>query len=819
MAAPCQNLIVPAAHFRHIGTAKQDIPIIRRKGNPLAPKSLPLFALLCLLLAAPAAAQNVATPAASAVQGLTPEQANRALETLRDDGKRNAMIDTLRAIAQATPAQPETKPVIPLVADSLGAQLLLTISQQVGETAREVADAARSVARLPWLWHWLQRAANDPATYELLFDIAWKLVLVFGGALAAEWLVSRLLRRPLTLLERRIPYSARAPARVIEQIDPPSSTADITEVPDLHRRHRSLTRAWQSLVRLPFVLGRLALELLPVVAFAGVVTMILSTDIGDAGVTRLAILAIVNGYLVARGIICLTRALFAPLSLFMVREETAAYIEIWTRRLVAIGVSGIAFANVALLLGLHRPGYAALIRLVMLAVHLFVVVIILQCRRPVAQAIRAPVGATSLMSIVRNRFAGLWHVLAIAVVLALWGVWALNIQNGYSLLLQYFVGTLVVVLATRLASMVALSLIDRGFRIQPEVLLRFPGLEARANRYLPLLRRVVAAIIAVIGVVALLEVWGVNALVWFYGGQIGNRVVSAVATVGVATLAAVAVWEGSNALMDRQIAVLTRDSHFARAARLRTFQPMLRTTLLCVIVAVVALTALSEIGVNVAPLLAGAGILGIAIGFGSQKLVQDIITGLFLLLENTVQVGDTVTVSGLSGVVENVSIRTIRLRAGDGAVHIIPFSAVTTITNSSRGAGNASVSVSVAYKEDTDRAGQILKDIVTQMRGETAFRPLIRSDLELWGVDKVDGAMASIVGQIRCTDSGRWAVQREFNRRLKLRFQDEGIEIYSGQQTILVQVPMPEFGDTADDVAADDHTDAMPSTRRIAGRA
>src|SRR4030088_2037028 len=127
--------------------------------------------------------------------------------------------------------------------------------------------------------------------------------------------------------------------------------------------------------------------------------------------------------------------------------------------------------------------------------------------------------------------------------------------------------------------------------------------------------------------------------------------------------------------MDRQLKVLSRDGHFARAARLRTFQPMLRTALLCLIVTVVGLTALSELGVNIAPLLAGAGIVGIAIGFGSQKLVQDLITGLFLLLENAMQVGDIVTVSGLSGVVENLSIRTIRLRASDGSVHIVPFSA------------------------------------------------------------------------------------------------------------------------------------------------
>jgi small-conductance mechanosensitive channel len=778
----------------------------------VAQKFSSLIALAFLVLTVPALAQTPDKPSPAptpAANPLTPEQANRALETLQDDGKRNQMIETLRAIAQASPAAvaaPGPK-ALPLSADSLGAQLLLTASEQIAETSRDIAAAARSVVRFPALWHWLVRTANEPGTYELLLDLAWKLALVFGVALAAEWLIARLLRRPLVLLEARIPYAARAPAIVIDRADPPSSTADITEVPELRRRHLHLTRLWQSLVRFPFVIGRLALEILPVVAFAGVATLLLGTELGDAGVTRLAILAIVNAYVLCRTIVCVERALIGPLSLFTMREETAAYIEIWTRRIVTVGVSGIAVANVALLLGLHRGGYAALIRLVMLVVHLLVVVVILQCRRPVAHAIRAPQNRIGIVTILRNRFASLWHVLAIAVVLALWGVWALNVQNGYALLLQYFVGTIVVVGVTRLASIVVLSLIDRGFRIKPEILQRFPGLETRANRYLPLLRRVVSAIVAVIGFVALLQVWGFDAFVWFRGGEIGSRLVSAVVTVGIAALAAAAVWEGSNALMDRQLALLTRDSHFARAARLRTFQPMLRTTLLCVIVTVVGLTALSEIGVNVAPLLAGAGIVGIAIGFGSQKLVQDVITGLFLLLENTVQVGDNVTVSGLSGTVENVSIRTIRLRAGDGAVHIVPFSAVTTITNASRGAGNAAVSVNVAYKEDTDRAGQILKDIVAEMRSEPEFRQLIRSDLDLWGVDKVDGAMASIVGQIRCTDSGRWPVQREFNRRMKRRFQEDGIEIAGGQQTILMQVPTEETADA----------ETRPAPRRAAG--
>ena len=325
------------------------------------------------------------------------------------------------------------------------------------------------------------------------------------------------------------------------------------------------------------MLGRLALELLPVLVFIGVATMLLGTEIGDLATTRLVILAVVNAYALSRGLICVVRALAGPFGLFRVRAETAAYIEIWARRIVTVGVAGIAFANVALLLGLHRAGYAALLRLVMLVVHLFIVVIILQCRRQVADAIRAPAGRDGAAARIRNRVAGLWHYLAIALDLALWAVWALNIRNGYSLLLQYFVGTIAVALIMRLATIVVLSLIDRGFRISPDILRRFPGLETRANRYLPLLRNIVSAVIAFIGFVALLEVWGVDAIVWFYGGQIGSRLLSAVVTVGIAALAAAAIWEVSNALMDRKINALSREGHYARAARLRTFQPMLRT--------------------------------------------------------------------------------------------------------------------------------------------------------------------------------------------------------------------------------------------------
>jgi small-conductance mechanosensitive channel len=211
---------------------------------------------------------------------------------------------------------------------------------------------------------------------------------------------------------------------------------------------------------------------------------------------------------------------------------------------------------------------------------------------------------------------------------------------------------------------------------------------------------------------------------------------------------------------------------------------------------------LSEIGVNIGPLLAGAGIVGVAIGFGSQKLVQDLITGIFLLLENAMQVGDSVTVSGLSGTVENLSVRVIRLRAGDGSVHLIPFSSVTTVTNVNRGIGNAPVNVCVVAHEDPDRVCGVLREIAARMREEESFAAQMLSDLQLWGVDKLDGASMTIAGQVVCTDSGRWSVQREFNRRMKQRFEELGIQLYNPMARMIA---VRQIKDEVSDGAAGRH--------------
>jgi small-conductance mechanosensitive channel len=733
--------------------------------------------------------QATAAPATKAVTAasdptLTPEQARRALEVLQDDAKRRQTIEVLRAISNVQPAAQPAPPAASaagassppsaaanpgettVAPNSLGAEMLLQASAWISSASQNISYTARAITNFPWLLYWIKGIANDPDARERLLDAAWKMLVVFGGALALEWLARFGARRPVRALEHG------AETICNRQADQPPR-------PNGHRRH--FARTWRLMQRLPLALARLILDLLPVLAFAVAGNLLLATPIGSPETTRLLILALVNAYVICRVAMCITRMLVSPdapqLRLVHMQSETAAYVEVWVRRIVIVGVFGVAIADAARLLGLFRPGYIALIRIVMLVVHVFVVIIILQCRRAVAERIHAHAESNGFFAMLRNRAADLWHIAAIFFVVGHWAVWALRVRNGYALILHVFLASLAVLIGARLVAIVALGGLDRIFRISPEFSARFPALEARANRYYPVLRNAISVLIGIVATLLLFEVWGIDVLRWFESGQIGSRLVSALTTIAIACAITLVIWDCVNAAIDRHIAKLTREARYARVIRLRTLLPMLRTTLLIAIIAVVGLTALSEIGVNIAPLLAGAGILGVAIGFGSQKLVQDLITGLFLLLENAMQVGDYVTVSGLSGKVENLSLRTIRLRASDGSVHIIPFSAVTSVTNTNRGIGNAAISVNVAYKEDTDRVGEVLKQIGEEMRQDPAFRHLIRSDLALWGVDKIDGNYVTILGQIECTDDGRWSVQREFNRRMKMRFQELGIEI------------------------------------------
>ncbi len=716
-------------------------------------------------------------PVAAKPSGLTAAEAQRALELLQDPQKRTQLIEMLLAIAKAVPAPesekppassppaPAAAPAVTLAPDSLGAQLLSQVSMWPERLAGGTAVTVRAITDFPLLWGWASRLVTDPAERLAVLNALWQLALVMACALLLEWLARIGLARPIAALAAHAPNTEHGNGA-------PGTAA------------RRAGGAWHLLRRLPFALARLALDLIPIGVFWGAGSFF--AGIPPIPLTRMAIVIVVNAYAAGRIIMAVGFMLVSPaigrLRLLEIGDDGAGYLILWLRRITTVAVVGGALASLALLFGLNPRAYDTLIRIVALIVAVLLGILVLRNRRAVALRLRARPQAQGEaqggVATWRNWLAGAWHYLALTLIVAGWTLWAAGIDDGLGGL-RLLAGTAAILVAARLAAIIVLGMLDRASRLSPELTRRLPGAASRAARYHAPTRFILTVAMVVTTGVALLQFWGANAFMWFDPGRIGGRLVSALLTIAVAAVAAIIVWEGANAALDRRLSRLSKAGSAAHSARLRTLLPMLRAALLSTILAVVGLTALSQIGVNIGPLLAGAGVIGIAVGFGAQKLVQDVITGMFVLFENAIQIGDWVTVAGLSGNVERLSVRNIWLRGNDGAVHIVPFSAVTSITNTNRGLGNAAVSVSVAYNEDSDRVAAVLSGIAAEMRGDPAFAPLMLGDLTLW-VDAVKASGVTLAGLIACTDAGRLPVQREFNRRLQKNFQELGIELSNG---------------------------------------
>lgn len=774
-------------------------------------------------LAAPASAPISPQPASKTQPAaLAPEQARAALDVLKDDAQRAKLITVLEAIARTQPqgtvgapgaaattatqsatlaASPATAdkpaeaakpPAIVLAPNSVGAQLLFGASETLGELSDEAIQVARTVTDFPLLWNWITRLASDRQMQMAIFDAIWRLVLVLAVGLGAEWATRRALRRPMHALRERAPV-------------PPGHLApDVQGIADAEAGQTEWIRRRASMVslirRLPYAVGCFALDVLPVLAIVAAGYVLLAAGMAGGLTSRLVILAVLNAVIVWRIVIAITRAVASPdsarLRMVPLTDAHARVVVREVANLTAVALAGYVIAEAALLFGLYLLAHDALLKLNALVVYVLVVRIVLRNRRGLKQMLRARDGRTGFFAAVRNILASSWHRIIITYLGALWLVWALDIDNGFGRLLRLMLAGVAVSIVARLLSMAVKVALERLLKASEGLDEQYPGVETRLVGYYPICRAVANGVISVVALVAVFQAWGFDALSWFTMGALGGRVVAAAGTIAVTLISALVVWELVNAAIARHLAQLARNAQLARSARLRTLLPMFRTTLLVTVCLIAGLLVLSEIGVNIAPLLAGAGVIGLAIGFGSQKLVQDIITGLFLLLENAMQVGDVVALGGLSGTVENLSIRTIRLRALDGSVHIVPFSAVTTVTNNTRDYGFSVLDVSVGLNEEPDRISGVLKEIAAQMRTESPWRGLILADLDVMGVDKFIETAWVMRVRIKTLPASRWAVGRELNRRIKYRFDELAIESPITSYRVLSMATPPTPGDT-----------------------
>jgi small conductance mechanosensitive channel len=231
----------------------------------------------------------------------------------------------------------------------------------------------------------------------------------------------------------------------------------------------------------------------------------------------------------------------------------------------------------------------------------------------------------------------------------------------------------------------------------------------------------------------------------------------------------------------------------ANEKRVKTLTGLLRTICLTLVWVVGIVMSLDQIGLDITPILAGAGIVGLAVGFGAQNLVRDVINGFFVILENQVRVGDVAIVNGTGGLVEAISFRTITLRDLSGTVHIFPHGTVTTMANMTKGWSATVMNIGVAYKEDTDRVAEIMREVGQDLQQDEQFGRKILEPIEILGVDAFGESAVEIKVRIKTLPIEQWGVGREYRRRLKKAFDRENIEIPFPHRTLYMGEASPPW--------------------------
>jgi moderate conductance mechanosensitive channel len=227
-----------------------------------------------------------------------------------------------------------------------------------------------------------------------------------------------------------------------------------------------------------------------------------------------------------------------------------------------------------------------------------------------------------------------------------------------------------------------------------------------------------------------------------------------------------------------------QDSDPEQIKRVETLAQVFRYIASVLVVVIAGMLVLSELGISIAPVLATAGVAGLAIGFGAQSLVKDYFNGFCILVENQIRQGDVVTIAGLSGLVEEMTLRYVRLRDFEGNVHFVPNGVITTVTNSSRGYAFAVMDIAVAYGEDVDKVMQAMQELGAEIKDDAIWSARILDRLEIAGIEKLSDTGNIIRCRFRTLPLEQWNVKREFLRRIKRRFEERGIDTPSHHVTV-----------------------------------
>ncbi|RQD66661.1 MAG: Mechanosensitive ion channel protein [Desulfonatronovibrio sp. MSAO_Bac4] len=720
-----------------------------------------LFVMGLFLFFAQPAVLNAQETQAAGTAEISQVSIEKLLHSLEDPQRLESLkhdLRTLLEVSEATVKEPDFE------SRGLLGQILAMVSDNMQVVSEILAEVGRNLLQVPALVADIYEQAQDVEVLKSWGEMLSKVIMVLLAGVLAQILAFRLLKRARNALEDQEVYSKGV---------------------------RALLRV-----------GNTFLELIPIAAFAAAAYGLLPLLNPEQG-TQLVALTLINANVLVRLILAFTRLVLLPkapsLRFLPLDNESVQYLYIWARRVSRVGVYGFFTLEAALILGLPGSLYLFLLKLLGLIITLMIIVLILQNRSDVTAWLRGDEilsneessdpnrpFARKVMAIgsLRKRLADFWHVIAVMFVVGMFITWVLEIEGGFYFVARAIVMTGVVVALTVFLIKLSRRGLEYLFKISDELKKAHPELETRANRYLPLIKHSVRGVIYVVAAFSILQAWGLGTISWILSPQ-GSAILSSFLIIFLIVGVAFLIWELASIKIENYLTKERQGAAEKKAnTRALTLLPLLNNVLRIALILVAGMSVLSHLGINIAPLLAGAGVIGLAVGFGAQTLVRDVITGAFILMEDSIAVGDWVEAGGHAGTVEHLTIRTVTLRDLSGAVSVIPFGDVTSIKNNNRDYGYALVDAGVAYREDYGEVIKALQDVAVELRDDEIWGPDIIGELEIFGLNNLADSAVEVRVRMKTLPGRQFSIRRAFLERMKRVFDERGIEIPFPHQTV-----------------------------------
>ncbi|RFC66571.1 mechanosensitive ion channel protein [Fulvimarina endophytica] len=389
-------------------------------------------------------------------------------------------------------------------------------------------------------------------------------------------------------------------------------------------------------------------------------------------------------------------------------------------------------------------------------------------------------GDTSVSAQINAFLGQIWWIVAIGFVLAAFIVWLRSPDQGMSFLAA---GTLKTIAAMAIGGLIVSILsrwIARGIPIPQSTKEKLPLLEKRINSFIPNVLTVIRIFVVIAVLAYVLEAWSIASYSTWLSSSVGQSFVGGLIGAGIILFVGVAIYIAVSSWIEYR---LNPNYGTIPTARERTLLSLFRNAFTIAMVVIVSMLVLSQLGIDIAPLLAGAGVVGLAIGFGAQKFVQDIITGAFIQIQNAMNEGDIVEVNGVSGTVEQLTVRSVGIRTVDGTWCLIPFSSVDQVSNFSKDFAYYVADIGVAYRENLEDVEQMMVDAFAELKTTSVAENLI-GEMDMWGVQELGDSAVVMRGRVMTKPGTQWGIGRAYRGIIKRMADERGIEIPFPHMTV-----------------------------------